>query len=242
MSVKRVGIGTIPQITSLKTLRSTFLHQMTDNTGMSKYDTMILNSGGLRSLIVTAMTVREMEPEHIVMVHFSQRLVNSRNRMQAMEQQAQQYGIEQILRSEMATLLPRPGTAVREDDTPDPPTFYRPQMLLAALAQAIEFKVKRLVVPYQCNAIHEQVARITEQMTLVQHTAELEYDQALPPIDMPILDLTDRELIELGGQMHVPWPMSWSCRHAGEQACGGCEACIRRAHAFREAGIADGEK
>lgn len=207
---------------------------------MPKFDTMILNSGGLRSLIVTAMAVREIEAEHVAIVHFAQRQPNSRNRTQAMEQQAAYYKVEQIVRSEMASLIPKPGTAVRADDEPDPPTFYRPQMLLAAIAQAIEFKVKRLVVPYQCDASHEQIARITEQATLVQHIAELEFDGELPPLDMPILDMSDRQLIELGGQMNVPWGMSWSCRHTGEQPCGGCEACIRRAKAFKEAGIADG--
>lgn len=206
---------------------------------MPKFDTMILNSGGLRSLIVTAMAVREIEPEHVAIIHFTQRQPNSRNRTQAMEQQAGHYHIDQIVRSEMASLIPRPGTAVREDNAPDPPTFYRPQMLLAAIAQAIEFKVKRLVVPYQCNAAHDPMARITEQATLVQHIAELEFDGDLPPLDMPILDMSDRQLIELGGQMSVPWQMSWSCRQAGEQACGGCEACIRRTRGFKEAGIAD---
>jgi 7-cyano-7-deazaguanine synthase in queuosine biosynthesis len=209
---------------------------------MPKFDTLILNSGGLRSLIATAMVIREIDPEVTAMVHFQQRLANTKNRLQAMEQQAQHYGITQVMRSEMANLIPRPGQSVREDDAPEPPTFYRPQILLAAIAQAIELKVRRLVVPYQCNAVHEQVARLTEQMTLVQHIAELEYDQEFPLIDMPILDLTDRELIELGGQMRVPWKMSWSCRHAGEESCGGCPACIRRNRAFKEAGIADGEK
>jgi 7-cyano-7-deazaguanine synthase len=57
---------------------------------------------------------------------------------------------------------------------------------------------------------------------------------------MPILDMTDRQLVELGGQMNVPWAMSWSCLHAGDLPCGGCQACIRRAQGFKEAGIADG--
>lgn len=208
---------------------------------MPKLDMLILNSGGLRSLVVSAMAVREIDPEAVAVVHYQQKLVNAKNRLQAMQQQTEHFGITHVLLSEMASLIPHSSTAVRENDASDPPTFYRPQMLLAALAQAIEWKVKRLVVPYQCNAVHEQIARLTEQLTLVQHIAELEYDQALPPIDMPILDLTDRELIELGGQMNVPWQMSWSCRHAGEQPCGGCPACVRRIRSFKEAGIADGE-
>ncbi|HAI10314.1 MAG TPA: hypothetical protein DCM28_01330 [Phycisphaerales bacterium] len=206
---------------------------------MPKFDTMILNSGGLRSLVTTAMVAREIDPELIVLVHYTRRQPNGRSRVEAMEQQAKHYAIEQVVRSEMASLIPRPGTAVRDEDSPDPPSFYRPQMLLAAIAQAIEFRVKRLVIPYQCNATHEKIAQITEQTTLVQHIAELEFDGELPPLDMPILDMSDRQLIELGGQMDVPWQMSWSCRQAGEQPCGGCEACIRRSRGFRQAGIAD---
>ncbi|MFG0250329.1 MAG: hypothetical protein ACF8OB_15700, partial [Phycisphaeraceae bacterium JB051] len=160
---------------------------------MAKFDTMILNSGGLRSLVVTAMAVREMDPELVALVHYAQRQPNSRHRTQMMEKQAEHFGIKTIVRSEMASLIPRPGTAVRDDNDPSPPTFYRPQIMLAALAQAIEYKVKRLIIPYQCNAVHQQIAKITEQATLVQHTAELDYEGELPPLDMPILDMTDRQ-------------------------------------------------
>ena len=207
---------------------------------MAKFDTMILNSGGLRSLVVTAMAVREMDPELVALVHYAQRQPNSRHRTQMMKKQAEHFGIQTIVRSEMASLIPRPGAAVRDDNEPSPPTFYRPQIMLAALAQAIEYKVKRLIIPYQCNAIHKQIAKITEQTTLVQHTAELDFEGELPPLDMPLLDMTDRQLVELGGQMDVPWAMSWSCLHAGDVPCGGCQACIRRAQGFKEAGIADG--
>jgi len=206
---------------------------------MSNFDTMILNAGGLRSLIATGMVTGEVGSASMAMLHFQQRHVNARNRMEAMQKQAEHFEIQQVIRSEMATLISSPGQSVREDDMPDPVTFYRPQILIAALAQAIEFKVQRLVVPFACNAVHDQIARITEQLTLVLHLVELDYAHALPAVEMPLLELTDRELVELGEQMQVPWPKSWSCRHAGDEPCGGCPVCVSRSQAFKAAGVCD---
>ena len=200
---------------------------------------MILNSGGLRSLVATAIIAHEVEPELLVVLHYQKRQANARKLGEFVESQAEHFGIAQVIRSEMASLIPLPGQSVREDNAPDPVTFHQPQMLIAGIAQAIEFGVKRLVVPLQCNAVHEKVAKFTEQITLVSHIAELEYAKLLPEIHLPIVDLTDRELIELGGQMQLPWHKSWSCRHAGEDPCGGCPACVRRTKAFKEAGIHD---
>ncbi|MBL4701209.1 MAG: 7-cyano-7-deazaguanine synthase [Phycisphaeraceae bacterium] len=206
---------------------------------MPNFDTMIMNSGGLRSLIATGMGACDVGSTSVAMLHFQQRHVNTRNRMEAMQQQAEHFEIEQVVRSEMATLISNPGQSVREDDMPDPVTFYRVQMLIAALAQAIEFRVKRLIVPFACNADHDRIARITEQLTLVLHLVELDDAQAIPVVEMPLLELTDRELIELGEQMQVPWSKSWSCRNAGDEPCGGCPACVSRSQAFQEAGVSD---
>lgn len=210
-----------------------------DNSCMAKYDTMILSSGGLRSLVATALITSELEPELLVVLHYQKRQANARKLGGFVEEQAEHFQIAQVVRSEMASLIPSSGQSVRDDNAPEPVTFHQAQMLIAGMAQAIEFGVKRLVVPWQCNAVYEKVARLTEQITLVSHIAELEYDKLLPEIHVPILDLTDRQLIELGGQMQLPWHKSWSCRHAGDEPCGGCPACVRRAQAFKEAGIHD---
>jgi len=60
-------------------------------------------------------------------------------------------------------------------------------------------------------------------------------------IRTPLLDLTKREIVELGRSLAVDYAMTLSCYDPGDagEACGHCDACTLRLKGFAEAGASD---
>jgi 7-cyano-7-deazaguanine synthase len=60
-------------------------------------------------------------------------------------------------------------------------------------------------------------------------------------IQTPLLDLTKREIVELGRSLGVDYSLTLSCYDpgGGGEACGHCDACTLRLKGFAEAGIED---
>jgi 7-cyano-7-deazaguanine synthase len=55
----------------------------------------------------------------------------------------------------------------------------------------------------------------------------------------PLKDKSKAEVVALAAGMGVPLELTWSCHRSGEVHCWKCEGCVRRAEAFRAAGVAD---
>ncbi|HZS61515.1 MAG TPA: 7-cyano-7-deazaguanine synthase, partial [Gemmatimonadaceae bacterium] len=60
-------------------------------------------------------------------------------------------------------------------------------------------------------------------------------------IRTPLIDLTKREIIELGLSLGVDYSMTTSCYDPAPDgtSCGRCDACQLRLRGFAEVGIAD---
>jgi len=50
-------------------------------------------------------------------------------------------------------------------------------------------------------------------------------------IESPTLQMTKAELYAAGRAVKAPLELTWSCYDGGEQPCGACESCCRRARA-----------
>jgi 7-cyano-7-deazaguanine synthase len=66
-------------------------------------------------------------------------------------------------------------------------------------------------------------------------------DQVAVQIRTPLIDLTKRQIIELGQRLGVDYALTTSCYDpsADGAACGHCDACQLRLRGFREAGTSD---
>jgi 7-cyano-7-deazaguanine synthase in queuosine biosynthesis len=203
---------------------------------MAQRPAVILASGGIRSLVTTAVVLSVAEKTKLILLHIKDARPNAPVRLDYVHRQAEHFGVHELIELELPHLKPEEFT-IDTGGTPPPP-LVRPQILLVALAQAMEIGAGRLIWPVQVNGDYDTIARVTEQMVLLQHLAQLEHP-TLPTVETPLLELSDAQMIQLGGQLDVPWPMAWTCTMRGDQPCRICEACRRRRMAFEAAGMID---
>jgi 7-cyano-7-deazaguanine synthase len=58
-------------------------------------------------------------------------------------------------------------------------------------------------------------------------------------IETPVIGMNKSEIIQRGLDLGVPFNLTWSCYEANDAACGDCESCRLRLHAFERAGSKD---
>lgn len=55
----------------------------------------------------------------------------------------------------------------------------------------------------------------------------------------PLIGMRKAEIVRLGLELGAPFDLTWSCYSREDSACGVCDSCVLRLHAFREAGAVD---
>ena len=55
----------------------------------------------------------------------------------------------------------------------------------------------------------------------------------------PIIDMSKKDIIILGGKIDVPFHLTWSCYQNEDYACGECDSCALRLRGFSNANIID---
>jgi 7-cyano-7-deazaguanine synthase len=58
-------------------------------------------------------------------------------------------------------------------------------------------------------------------------------------IETPLLQMTKKEIAELGLKLKAPLDQTWSCYVGGEVPCQECDSCKLRANGFKELGVSD---
>lgn len=197
---------------------------------MAEPTILILNSGGLRSLVATALLASQAHQHRMTLLHMVDGRPTAAARLKHMHLQAEQLGIKKAIEIDMSHLFDKTQKAAVP--------LSAPQLLLAALSKARLIGAEQVVWPISCAGDAKAAALATEQAMLCEQLALVEGADQLR-VEMPLLEMAGRQVIELGGQLQVPWRLAWSCELPGEEPCRACSSCRRRRGAFDAAGMAD---
>ncbi|WP_432798778.1 7-cyano-7-deazaguanine synthase [Poriferisphaera sp. WC338] len=203
---------------------------------MAYSQVLILNSGGLRSLVATAVTLQDAIKTRGSLLHIIDGRENNIVRSAHLQSQADHFSTPRVIEIDLPHLFGH-GHGKQPDGSPMG-SLTAPQYLLAALQQARFLQSERIIWPCSFNQDMKTIARATEQMLLLDHLADLE-GVPMPRIETPLIELTDKQIIELGAQLDVPWQFGWSCLTQNPKPCRACPACLRRKQAFQSAGLID---
>lgn len=192
---------------------------------MAKPDTLVLNDGGLKSLVATATVVR-VAPPMLLYVHDGRPSDSAHHAM--FLKQADHFQAAKRLELSMPHLIQGDGANLSVAP------LARFQYLTAAAGQAVRLGARRLIWPVRVGDQFDAISQIAEALVLLEHMAEVESQTDLR-IETPLLDMSMVQVIELGEQMGVPWAITRSCVVTSSAPCGECACCQRRADAFAQA-------
>ena len=203
---------------------------------MREAPTVVMNTGGMRSLVATGVALSDTSARDVVLLHVRDGRPSADSCAEHFRRQAAHYQIVRTVEVNLSHLESELYVPANQDGSASP--LARPQALLAAFGQAVRLKARRLIWPGQFNGDFTTIGRVTEEVVLVEHLAQLEQQQR-PAIEMPLLELTDQQLVELGSQLGAPWELAWTCSLGQERPCMVCQPCRRRHTAFEAAGVVD---
>lgn len=122
-------------------------------------------------------------------------------------------------------------------------------LLLHAAAHAGRLACTRIVWPLQIGPDPALVGEAVERAAMVCELAGLgsghggrgelanPADFAGLTIDLPVVDLTDKQCADLAEDCGAPLACFWPCSQAGAEPCHQCPGCRRWRTAFDEAGV-----
>lgn len=226
---------------------------------MDRTKAVLLLSGGLDSTTVLAVAASQGYAIHALSVGYGQRHVAE---LAAATRIAKRYGVVQHVVSDI-DLRAFGGSALTSDDAVPKdrdiddargiPVTYVPArntiFLSLALAWAevlgahdIFIGVNALDYSGYPDCRPEFIAAF-EQMAQLATRAGVEAADSAPAVRIrtPLIDMTKREIIELGLKLGVDYSMTTSCYDPDPsgRACGHCDACQLRLRGFKEAGAID---
>ncbi len=210
---------------------------------MAKDLAIILNSGSVKSAVVTAMAAQRYRP---VMLHVELNAQPNSKSRGAYEQQVayfkpyRDHVLPMPYLSPLATTASAPGVS-----DPRARGSLGPQMLelLTMLAPA-----SRFAAHYQASAIYlglqigphgDELAQASEFVQIWNELLQLPCNQGELEVTAPLLELEPWQIVELGYQVAAPFERSWSCLEEGPEPCWACRGCRAREAAFQQAAKPD---
>ncbi|MCK9557945.1 MAG: 7-cyano-7-deazaguanine synthase QueC [Candidatus Cloacimonetes bacterium] len=207
---------------------------------------IVLLSGGMDSLVTTAIAAQECDELHLL--HFSYGQRTEVKEKWCFQQIANHYKAREARIVDYRWLADIGGSALTDkelklnvDDSV--PNTYVPfrnaTMLCAAVAWAEVIQAQHIYIgaveedssgyPDCRQSFFTAMTELIKQGTLAANIGIL----------TPVLHLSKSEIVKLGISLNAPFELSWSCYFANYEACGECPSCLLRLKAFAKANTKD---
>lgn len=229
---------------------------------MAERPAVLLLSGGLDSTTLLALASAEGYSVHALTFRYGQRHAHEVNAARGV---ADRYGVRQhviadidlrmfggsALTSDLPVPKDRLGVDGESASTTDGiPITYVPArntiFLSFALAWAEVLGAREIFIgvnALDCSGYPDCRPEYIRAYELMANLATRAGTEGTAPITIrtPLIELTKREIIELGMRLGVDYSLTTSCYDptADGAACGHCDACQLRLRGFREAGATD---
>ena len=223
---------------------------------MSKSRAVVLVSGGMDSCVTAAIANLQHE---LAFLHVNYGQRTEQRELKAFHALAEHYGVQKRLIADLTHLKSIGGSSltdmhmkVTEADPEtlfhskknDIPTSYVPFRNANILSVAVSWAE---VV----GAEHIFIGAVEEDSSGYPDCRKEFYDAFNRVIDLgtkpetkisistPVINLKKSEIVRRGIELNAPFALTWSCYTREDQACGVCDSCALRLHAFQVAGVED---
>src|SRR6266404_3334030 len=226
---------------------------------MEKKKAVLLLSGGLDSTTLLALATSEGYAIHALSFDYGQR---HSIELSAASKIARRYKVAQHLvakidmrafgQSALTADIPVPKNRQLDDLDNEIPVTYVParNTIFLSYALALSEVVGAPEIFIGVNALDysgypdcrpEYIQAFEKMANLATRAGVESRDEPAIRIRTPLIDLSKREIIELGLRLGVDYSMTTSCYDptATGEACGTCDACQLRLRGFSEAGAED---
>lgn len=210
---------------------------------MAKDLAIILNNGSVNSAVATALAVQKYRP---IMLHVEIAPTPGSRARAAYDQQVahfKPYREHSLNMPYLALFGPAGQKAGANDPRHASPLGPQMQELLPLIASAVRFaahyQAAALYLGTRLGPMADDLAQATEYVQIWNELIQLPC--SLPELEvlMPLLEMEEWQVIDLGFQVATPFDRTWSCVEESGEPCWACRGCRQRELAFQQAGKAD---
>ncbi len=211
---------------------------------MAKDLAIILNNGSVNSAVVTALAAQKFRP---IMLHVEAAPTPGARSRAAYDQQVAHFKPyrEHSVNMPFLTLFGHASQQPAAANDPRHPSSLGHHMLelLPLIAAAARFaghhQASAIYLGLRVGPQGDELAQATEYVQIwneiMQHPCHL----ADLELVMPLLELEQWQVIDLGFQVAAPFDRTWSCMEESGEPCWACRGCRARELAFQQAGKPD---
>lgn len=215
---------------------------------MPKSKAVVLISGGMDSLVCTALASRDHE---VLGLHLNYGQRTERRERKAFKDICHYYGIKQCLEIDVSFLNKIGGSALTDPKIPVPdseisgiPVTYVPFRNTHLIAMAVSWAEIQGAEKIFIGAVEEDGSgypdcragyfKAYENLIRIGTKPETRIS-----LQTPLISLTKAQIVQKGHELKAPFRLSWSCYRNSRKACGICASCRLRLKGFHEAGLVD---
>ena len=192
---------------------------------------ILLNGGGMDSLVTLAYLLKTYAPEDVISLHYWYGQKAYPKEVEACIDMAKWY---KVIAKEAQVADLRGSSITNGNPTNYDLPHYVPQRNLILLACAAAF-AQSIGVSAIAGGWQSADTQCPDVQTVWLQTAQrVIRNGGFPEFEIlsPLKPLTKNEVISLGDDLGVPWDLAWSCFYSDQTPCGVCLGCSRRRKAF----------